>query len=670
MKQERKRQREAAEPVVEEESEEINEETLSKLTAFFEEYNADTEDSSEDADVQNTIGNVPLEWYKEEDHVGYDINGNKIIRQSQGDEVEKFLDQQDNPNFWRSYYDEYNGKEVVVSKEDIEMIRRIKSGHFAGDITVDPLETFVTIDREEDKIFAVTQSDKPKSKFVPSKWEEKRVQYLVRAIKNGWLKSHSEKMKERNENRPPEFHLLWDEEGDAPIRRITNHIPARPMPLPGHAESYNPPEEYLFNEDEEKEWDEGDASTRKMDFKPHKYSSMRVIPQYENYILERYQRCLDLFMVPRKKNKYAGLNMKSSELLPELPKLSDLKPFPSKTLIHYPHDRVRCISVCPRGLWLAMGDKAGTIAIYDVMSARCVVSYHVGSRVHSIQWNPVATIPILLAGLDDGKIVLLTPGLGSSFELQKARELLDPSIPAKEGDYQDIWQQGTPASGLDEAVQVYLQLENAVKVVRWHAKGDYFASISPGTKNLSVLVHRLSTKFTQSPFKKGKGTIFDIHFHPSEPKIFLSTTLLIYVYHLKEGVLVKKIKPGTRYISSMAIHPSGDHILVGGFDSVVQWVDLDYEATACQSLRIHKESIRDVQYHRKYPISCSTSQDGTVFIIHAHIASNLYDLPKITPVKKLLPPPSFGSARRAIFHPTCPWLFVAYKDHVQLFCSH
>jgi len=33
-------------------------------------------------------------------------------------------------------------------------------------------------------------------------------------------------------------------------RRYRHHIPAPPKPAPGHAESYNPPPEYLFTEHE------------------------------------------------------------------------------------------------------------------------------------------------------------------------------------------------------------------------------------------------------------------------------------------------------------------------------------------------------------------------------------------------------------------------------------
>lgn len=53
---------------------------------------------------------------------------------------------------------------------------------------------------------------------------------------------------------------LWaDEHSDKKTKneqaRIRMHFPAPKMPLPGHAESYNPPPEYLFDEDELKKWE-------------------------------------------------------------------------------------------------------------------------------------------------------------------------------------------------------------------------------------------------------------------------------------------------------------------------------------------------------------------------------------------------------------------------------
>jgi len=42
---------------------------------------ASESDSSDDED-HNTIGNVPLEWYKHEDHIGYDKSGKAIAKVS------------------------------------------------------------------------------------------------------------------------------------------------------------------------------------------------------------------------------------------------------------------------------------------------------------------------------------------------------------------------------------------------------------------------------------------------------------------------------------------------------------------------------------------------------------------------------------------------------------
>ena len=38
-------------------------------------------------DVSNTIGNVPVEWYNEYPHIGYDLHGEKILKPATGDEV-------------------------------------------------------------------------------------------------------------------------------------------------------------------------------------------------------------------------------------------------------------------------------------------------------------------------------------------------------------------------------------------------------------------------------------------------------------------------------------------------------------------------------------------------------------------------------------------------------
>ena len=46
------------------------------------------------------MGNVPLEWYKEYPHIGYDIEGNRLLKPQTGDQLDEFLNKMDNPNYW------------------------------------------------------------------------------------------------------------------------------------------------------------------------------------------------------------------------------------------------------------------------------------------------------------------------------------------------------------------------------------------------------------------------------------------------------------------------------------------------------------------------------------------------------------------------------------------
>jgi ribosome biogenesis protein ERB1 len=52
---------------------------------------------------QNTVGKIPMEWYQDFPHIGYDVNGKKIFKPAFGDNLEKFLDSLDNPDFGSSF---------------------------------------------------------------------------------------------------------------------------------------------------------------------------------------------------------------------------------------------------------------------------------------------------------------------------------------------------------------------------------------------------------------------------------------------------------------------------------------------------------------------------------------------------------------------------------------
>ena len=57
------------------------------------------------------------------------------------------------------------------------------------------------------------------------------------------------------------------------------------------------------------------------------------------------------------------------------------------------------------------------------------------------------------------------------------------------------------------------------------------------------------------------------------------------MYNLAEQTLLKTLTPGIRWISSMDVHPSGDHLIVGGYDKKLCWFDLELSDKPYKILR-------------------------------------------------------------------------------------
>jgi ribosome biogenesis protein ERB1 len=64
---------------------------------------ADYESDTSDEEPHNTIGNVPIEWYDDYPHIGYDRDGKKILRPAKGDELDKFLASMDDKDAWYGF---------------------------------------------------------------------------------------------------------------------------------------------------------------------------------------------------------------------------------------------------------------------------------------------------------------------------------------------------------------------------------------------------------------------------------------------------------------------------------------------------------------------------------------------------------------------------------------
>lgn len=82
----------------------------------------------------------------------------------------------------------------------------------------------------------------------------------------------------------------------------------------------------------------------------------------------------------------------------------------------------------------------------------------------------------------------------------------------------------------------------------------------------SYLLSQLSKGKTQCPFTRTPGTVQSLSFHPSRPFLFVATQTAVKVYHLIEQRMVKKLMSGCKWISSIDMHPSGDHVIIGSYD--------------------------------------------------------------------------------------------------------
>lgn len=86
-------------------------------------YDSDDTDANEPV---NTIGNIDLKFYDSYPHIGYDINGKKIMRPAAGDALDALLDSIEIPKGWTGLTDPTTGKPLNLSQNELELIKKIQ----------------------------------------------------------------------------------------------------------------------------------------------------------------------------------------------------------------------------------------------------------------------------------------------------------------------------------------------------------------------------------------------------------------------------------------------------------------------------------------------------------------------------------------------------------------
>lgn len=552
-------------------------------------YDSDDTDANEPV---NTVGDIDInKFYDSYPHIGYDINGKKIMRPAAGDALDALLDSIEVPKGWTGLTDPATGKPLNLSRDELELIKKIQKNELQDGFDPYPVCFSINITDKEvpanhsqemvewftshEEIMPLSAAPEPKRRFLPSKHEQKRIMKLVRAIREGRIlpyKPPEEREKEEEEQEEIHFDLWKDEQ---PYQPHIMHIPAPKPPPPGFDLSYNPPPEYLPTEEERKTWEEEDPEDRQKEYLPKKYDSLRKVPGYDLLIKERFERSLDLYLAPRvRKNR---LNIDPNSLLPKLPRPEDLKPFPTvcQTIFRGHVGRVRSLAVDPSGCWLATGGDDGTARVWEILTGRQVwsVKFSSDEAVHVVKWRPTKDAFILAAAAEEDVYLMVPPVVDPQLE-QTSREILDAGFgyaasgkgttPAVSQTKEPAAKWARPGSKLeDEGVLLRVTVRSTVKGISWHRRGDHFCTVSPTGQRSSVAIHTLSKHLTQIPFRKLAGLAQAAHFHPSRPLFFVATQRMIRCYDLQKLELIKTIQPGARWISSFDMHPGGDNLVVG-----------------------------------------------------------------------------------------------------------
>lgn len=669
----------------------------------------DESDSSEDEATLNRVGDIPLEWYKDEKHIGYDIEGRKLMK-TERSALERLLEATDDPNAMRTIYDALHDEKKTLSNADLQMIfnlQRNRTTNSNYDMYSEVMEDTVVFDPLNHPL--ARGGGPSKKAFVPALHDMKVIAKMVRRLRKEEAdrKLHPEKVSEESE----ENQLLWDDghvEMDTHTHfKYFNRVPKPKVPPPGTFESYRPPLEYLPSEKAKQRQARLRAIDRKEHFLPQSFDALRHVPFYHHTIQDRYQRCLDLAFFPRAQR--TRLVVDPDKLLPELPDPKDLRPYPEKLSFHYKGHTatVRSVSVSPNGQYLATGCDDHLVRVFEVQTGRLMKRYDLGAPVQQVEFCPAKSLNILVAAVEYS-LVFIVPTFaahslvndhtirflrapGTSAGKQEAAHALgavetlgghavtqttldaDETAHETTADLHDIEEREKRAEFVDAGARernagivVKIAMHAKVKKFCFHLKGDYLCALCPKdhVKYRQTIMLQLSKRKVFCPFRKFSEVVTDCRFHPREPLFFLATTNSVRCYNLMAHRLQRRFKASGGVTTCLSIHPEGDNFLVGDTTSHTSWFDMDFSDKPYKRMRSHKGVINSLAFHpntKAYPLFATGASDGQVHVFHGMVYDDYNKNALVVPVKIL-------KHQRPVYcvawHPTLAWLFTSTEDGV------
>ncbi|KAG5484731.1 hypothetical protein LSCM1_06552 [Leishmania martiniquensis] len=668
----------------------------------------DESDSSEDEATLNRVGDIPLEWYKDGNHIGYDVEGHKLMK-TERSALERLLEATDDPNAMRTIYDALHDEKKTLSNADLQLIfnlQRNRTTNSSYNMYSEVQEDTVVFDPLNHPL--ARSSGPSKKAFVPALHDMKVIAKMVRRLRK---EEAERKLHPAKEEAEKEEQLLWDDghvEMDTHTHfKYFNRIPKPKLPPPGTFESYRPPPEYLPSERAKQRQAHLRKIDRKEHFLPQCFDALRHVPFYHHTIQDRYQRCLDLAFFPRAQR--TRLVVDPEKLLPELPDPKDLRPYPEKLSFHYKGHTatVRSVSVSPNGQYLATGCDDHLVRVYEVQTGRLMKRYDMGAPVQQVEFSPSRSLNILAVAVEYSLVFIVptfaahtlvndhtirflrapgvsaghreTPHALGAVDTLGGRAVTQTTLDADEtaheatADLHDIEEREKRAEFVDASAKernagivVKIAMHAKVKKFCFHVKGDYLCALCPKdhVKYRQTIMLQLSKRKVFCPFRKFSEVVTDCRFHPREPLFFLSTTNSVRCYNLMAHRLQRRFKASGGVTTCLSVHPEGDNFLVGDTTSHTSWFDMDFSDKPYKRMRSHKGVVNSVAFHPKttaYPLFATGASDGQVHVFHGMVYDDYNKNALVVPVKILK---HQRSVYAVAWHPTLAWLFTSTEDGV------
>lgn len=147
-------------------------------------------------------------------------------KQKQDDMVTEFIKKAENKDWWRTIRDELNQKDIRLSDKQLELIDRIRSGKMASKTIAQSSYSFKF---ENEDPFPLSAHPPAKRNFMPSKWEQMKVNKILAGLLSGRIKWNQDEVEEKEDDK------LFDPwaSGTNADRGVINIMPMK-MKLPGH----------------------------------------------------------------------------------------------------------------------------------------------------------------------------------------------------------------------------------------------------------------------------------------------------------------------------------------------------------------------------------------------------------------------------------------------------